>query len=205
MNSVQKVLTDTATDLDVDPMPDTRPELIAWWRRQALAYAHSYLRCVACNEQWLTSNPQSVFVVYIAVNMVNGKMYVGSSLKFLRRISSHFSDASNGSKFPFHYAIRKYGRDNFVFVPRGYHPTEAEMKAGERATILEERSQDPELGYNIADGGDGIGRGGALAVHARPEYREKLLATRFERGRKAKETRIARLASGYYAMKSKLI
>jgi hypothetical protein len=57
--------------------------------------------------------------------------------------------------------------------------------------IAAKRAQDRRIGYNVADGGDGIGSGGAIAVHRRPQFREALLASMPIRHAKAQATKNA--------------
>ena len=53
-------------------------------------------------------------VIYIAINKVNGKMYVGQTTRdILKRIYRHMSNSNRGCKCAFYTAIRKYGWDNF--------------------------------------------------------------------------------------------
>ena len=51
-------------------------------------------------------------IVYKITNRVNGKSYIGHSVRTLeQRWKSHLSSVRQGSKFRFHSAIRKYGVD----------------------------------------------------------------------------------------------
>ncbi len=53
-------------------------------------------------------------IVYRITNRVNGKMYIGQTVKPLsRRWSNHVVDANRGSDCLIHKAIRKYGPDVF--------------------------------------------------------------------------------------------
>jgi len=54
-------------------------------------------------------------IIYKATNKINGKMYIGQTVKSLnRRISRHIGNAlNNRDTYYFHKAIRKYGIDNF--------------------------------------------------------------------------------------------
>jgi predicted GIY-YIG superfamily endonuclease len=137
-------------------------------------------------------------VVYMAVNTLNGKSYVGQTVDFQRRVRTHMSDAEHGRMTPLCSAMRKYGASNFVFVPIEYCADKAAMDQTEREAIALYQTQDPEIGYNVADGGDGIGVDGANAVHARPEFRARFLASCRDRGIKAAATKRRRAAAGYY-------
>lgn len=53
-------------------------------------------------------------IVYCALNIVNGKRYIGQTTRDLdKRKKEHISLSKNGSKFAFHLAINKYGEDVF--------------------------------------------------------------------------------------------
>lgn len=55
-------------------------------------------------------------IVYIAINIVNGKRYIGATSKALNtRVSQHKSFARRGFKYPLYKAIRKYGEDAIEF------------------------------------------------------------------------------------------
>lgn len=131
------------------------------------------------------------WIVYVAINRVNGKIYIGYTGSLQRRMSAHRNDARRGSRYPFHAAIRKYGWKNFDFRRLVALATEAEAKAVEKSTIAARRTQDRRIGYNIADGGDGIGSGGAIAVHRRPGFRKAFLASMPARHVKAQKTKRA--------------
>lgn len=58
------------------------------------------------------------FIIYEALNLVNGRVYVGLTTTTLEvRIKSHLRSAKNGSKLYFHKALRKYGPENFQWYP----------------------------------------------------------------------------------------
>ena len=59
----------------------------------------------------------SVAGVYICINLVNGKMYVGSAAlnRMFRRFRAHLYLASGGSKIV-NKAVIKYGLINFAFI-----------------------------------------------------------------------------------------
>lgn len=97
--------------------------------------------------------------VYCITNKVNGKIYIGETIKTLKeRLRTHYY-ASNAkhykkSRMPILLAIRKYGIDNFEIEPIQYYDTEEEAKQSEIFWIAEMRRMDIP-NYNICDGGDG--------------------------------------------------
>jgi len=84
-------------------------------------------------------------VIYKVTNKVNGKIYVGKD--------SCFKDGYLGSGKAILRAIAKYGRDNFVReeIDKGFRGQELNNKEKFWIRIL--KSQNPDVGYNIADGG----------------------------------------------------
>jgi len=95
-------------------------------------------------------------IVYAAINITNGKRYIGiTSGPLSRRITEHISCANrfthNGS---FYKAIRKYGREAFEWVVLLQCDSYVEATNAEIAFIAE---FNPE--YNSTKGGDGqLGR-----------------------------------------------
>ena len=60
---------------------------------------------------------KKTYIIYKATNIINGKIYIGQTIKSLkRRASQHRTAAfSRNSQLKFHQAIRKYGFENFSF------------------------------------------------------------------------------------------
>jgi len=54
-----------------------------------------------------------IYTIYRAVNITNGKSYVGIDARWPHRKSSHISGAKSGKHIYFHRAIRKYGTESF--------------------------------------------------------------------------------------------
>lgn len=102
---------------------------------------------------------QKTYVVYVIQNRVNSKRYAGMSSNLPRRWSQHLRAAATNSPYPIHAAIRRYGHTAFdVTVIAGF-PTEREAYAfEEHKFIQEERLQERDQGYNLADGGRGFTR-----------------------------------------------
>lgn len=90
------------------------------------------------------------------VNRANGKKYVGFTSKtWEERWSKHCAMAKT-SELYFHRAIAAYGEeawDHVVLASGVVELTDATTL--ERKFILEHRSFEPELGYNLTMGGDG--------------------------------------------------
>ncbi len=106
-------------------------------------------------------------IVYIAVNLVNGKRYIGVTKHNLkRRKYEHLWGASSGKvNLVFSKAIRKYGADAFEFSVLEEFSSHKEALAAEMRYIAELK---PE--YNVAAGGLG-----AVAVPWSKGRREKMI------------------------------
>lgn len=93
-------------------------------------------------------------LVYKITNKVNGKVYVGQTVRTLEeRWSRHCRDAQRGRTFPFHNAIRKYGTENFEMKIVAFCHDQKELNWCEQAHTLNENSMVPD-GYNLIFGGD---------------------------------------------------
>ena len=91
--------------------------------------------------------------IYIITNIVNAKQYVGISKNLKRRWNEH--RGANGSAPALHTAIKKYGKDKFIFS----HICDAfDIDAArdiECMLIIQHNTKAPN-GYNITDGGEGV-------------------------------------------------
>jgi len=96
-------------------------------------------------------------IIYKATNKVNGKMYIGQTVKFLdKRIIEHICHALNKKdNMYFHKAIRKYGKKNFKW--------EIIIKCNSREALdkaeigMIEKYNTFGNGYNLNVGGEGNG------------------------------------------------
>ncbi len=96
---------------------------------------------------------REVWAVYIVTNVMNGKQYVGLTKSLEKRWDAH--RRSNGSAPALHAAIKKYGKEAFVFT----HVCDAfDFEAAqdiERMLIVQHNTKAPN-GYNLTDGGEGV-------------------------------------------------
>ena len=89
-------------------------------------------------------------VVYLLINLVNGKMYVGQTIQPLKaRMKQHL-----GGKLCVDKAIRKHKPKNFRCEILKCCASKAELDAWERFFIAALKTKSP-LGYNLTDGGEG--------------------------------------------------
>lgn len=96
-------------------------------------------------------------VVYKITNQVNGKVYVGKTVKSLgRRWAVHKYMAKTGKGCPIlSAAIRKYSPSNFKIEPLATAVSIEELNSLEIQAIAKHQSNDRSYGYNLTVGGDG--------------------------------------------------
>ena len=94
-------------------------------------------------------------IVYIASNKINHKIYIGMSMQNLtKRKLEHKSISKKNSNSYFHYAIKKYGFDNFEWFLL--------FKSNDKDTLLNKEkyfiklfnSNLKNIGYNSSTGGE---------------------------------------------------
>lgn len=93
-------------------------------------------------------------IIYLATNIVNGKQYVGQTVRTLdRRRNQHYSDAKRQTcNIIFHNAIRKYGENAFIWeVVKEYNDVTILDEAEKRCIALL-NTLSPN-GYNLMTGG----------------------------------------------------
>lgn len=130
-----------------------------------------------------------VWTVYIHVNRVNGKKYVGITRRSMkiRWQGGHGYDGQLFGK-----AIKKYGRDNFDHIIMGTNYTETEAKLLEIVYIKSLHSNISDgLGYNVTIGGDGSnGTSSARRIDITGQRFGKLVAL--------ERTRTVKTENGHY-------
>jgi len=94
-------------------------------------------------------------LVYMAINIVNGKLYIGMTSKTVhKRAIEHRCEARRGSKYLLHKAMRKYGEENIKFIVLERCESYAAASKKEIEFI---KGMKPE--YNLTAGGEGqLGR-----------------------------------------------
>jgi len=99
-------------------------------------------------------------IIYLIKNKNTKKIYVGKTIKTAEvRLQKHFKNAHKGRKSRLYSSIRKHGELAFeIFVV--YELTQSEcseekLNILERAFIALLRSNNPCVGYNMTEGGDG--------------------------------------------------
>jgi group I intron endonuclease len=119
-------------------------------------------------------------IIYKVINTINGKVYVGQTIKSLEgRRRAHIIEA-NGKRnnFYFHNAIKRYGLKNFNWETIEFCDSKEEMDEMEFHYIKQYNSKDD--GYNLTYGG-----GGMVGFKFNVEQRLKL--SKIRKGRKMPE------------------
>lgn len=83
----------------------------------------------------------------------NGKLYIGITVDFKKRMRSHKHCAVMGGPRPIKHAIHKYGWDSVVPTIVAENLTPEEAYEMEKELIKSYKTQNLDFGYNIADGG----------------------------------------------------
>lgn len=99
-------------------------------------------------------------IVYKATNLVNGKVYIGKTVRVLSHAKArHHQRAKRiwqyGTFSRFYSAIRKHGFSNFEWTIEYHGKSDEDIQAHERKLIAHFNSMDPAFGYNMTPGGDG--------------------------------------------------
>lgn len=98
--------------------------------------------------------------IYMYINKINGKRYVGQAVNFKKRHQKHISSSYNKKEkysynYLFHRAIRKYGIENFkIQILAENIPTQEKMNDYEIFFIKRYNTLvNNKKGYNVASGG----------------------------------------------------
>lgn len=127
-------------------------QLMPWGEFKAFLDEHPRYEQVICAPAYVKVN-QGVFVIYQVTNTINQKSYVGFTSKFPsdERWKEHQQTSRRAPKTHFHWAIRKYGAENFKLkvLEEGWDPKIGkDIRESYWISVLK-----PE--YNMTEGGDG--------------------------------------------------
>ena len=103
-------------------------------------------------------------LIYITINTVNNKIYIGQT--------TTFKDFYIGSGLHFSRAVKKYGKKNFNSYLLQYAKDKEELDHLEQMYIASFNSTNPTIGYNIAVGGLGSISGGNNPRYGKPHSEE---------------------------------
>ena len=130
-----------------------------------------------------------MYYIYLIVNKVNGKTYVGQ-----RKSSKEwYEDKYMGSGKVLGFAKKKYGVENFEKLLIQYCYSKEETNKAERFWIAEYRRRG-KAEYNIANGGDG-GNGEANKGKKRSDETKRKLSEAHKGNHQSEETRRKRSES----------
>lgn len=93
--------------------------------------------------------------IYKITNKVNGKIYVGCTIKPVStRWADHIYEAEHQCRYVIHKAIKKYGLPAFTFEVVSFPETVEQMYLDEAKLITELGTHVSEFGYNLSPGGE---------------------------------------------------
>lgn len=132
-----------------------------------------------------------MYYIYTVLNKQNGKIYVGKTKNYRKRVNQHLSAARRGGagSFYLHRAINKYGVDNFTFNILQSFENEEDCFSAEKYWISYFGSSDSDLGYNLTIGGEG-----ATGSKRSEETKQKLRNSKL--GKKRSEEDKAKISLG---------
>ena len=93
--------------------------------------------------------------IYLLTNPINGKVYVGQTLNYMKRMNDH-KNSGKTPKYYFSYAIKKYGWENFTKEILIDNVPEEYLDNLEINYIAFYNSFKREKGYNLTNCGGGI-------------------------------------------------
>ena len=110
-----------------------------------------------------------MMIVYKTTNLINGKIYIGK-------------DEANdptylGSGYALKPAIRKYGKENFKKEILEMCSNSHDLCEREKFWINALNALDPEIGYNIAEGGSGGNTYAGKTSEEMDKIRQKIMNT----------------------------
>lgn len=94
--------------------------------------------------------------VYVITNSVNGMRYVGKANDPAKRWSAHQTVARHRAKTPLQLAMRELGAEAFTFEVVESCASEKAALRAEMRWIRKLATDDPERGYNLTSGGQGL-------------------------------------------------
>lgn len=93
------------------------------------------------------------FVVYRIMNIDNGKIYIGITTNYRKRMKEHFGHCNDNTYL--HNSIRKYGKKKFTHEIIYKSKCWENLLEKEIELIKELNTKNP-YGYNLTDGGEGV-------------------------------------------------
>lgn len=119
---------------------------------------------------------ENKFTVYMHINKINNKKYIGITSRSLNKRWRKNGDGYKSSPHFFN-SIKKYGWDNFEHIILFEKLSEEEAKSKEKYLINEYKTFDNKYGYNCTLGGDGT-TGYKCSEEQKQQMRERKLGTK---------------------------
>ena len=95
-------------------------------------------------------------IVYKATNKINGKVYIGKTIRSMSHAKARHHDRSKlGFNTYFYNSIRKHGIDEFIWEVIYKGISDKDIREKEISFIRQYNCRDTTKGYNMTDGGDG--------------------------------------------------
>lgn len=140
-------------------------------------------------------------VVYVCINLINGKKYVGKTINFNKRVKEHLRCAKNNYlNYPIHRALNKYGSENFEWKILIECDTEEELNMREIEYIKLEKSKVEQHGYNVTDGGDGAS-GLKHTEEFKSKQSKKMMGNTYSVGRVLSDEHKAKISKAFKGTK----
>lgn len=139
-------------------------------------------------------------IIYKATNIINNKIYVGQTIKTLRKRSLEHKADSKRNKYLFPKAIKKYGFENFKWEVLERCSTQQELDIAEIKWINKLQSNSKQIGYNISKGGNPgkeIGQKTLSKFWKSKEFREKMKMATREGARKLTKNQVQEIKTAY--------
>jgi group I intron endonuclease len=138
--------------------------------------------------------------IYQAKNIVNGKCYIGKTVKSLtRRANRHKDDAKAGSGACFHRALIKYGLESFQWDVLYQSGDEKKLFEMEIMFIRLLNTMTPN-GYNLTAGGQGMS-GHLPSQETRVKLHNAQLGNTKGSGKKSSEEKKAKISAANFGKK----
>ena len=94
-----------------------------------------------------------IMCIYKITNLINGKVYIGQSVNFRKRVSDYENlSKKKVSNRPISKAIRYYGSDNFTIEILERCGPDDDINEREKFYIKKYDASNPEKGYNVNEG-----------------------------------------------------